>query len=244
MRGENKIADLRVSVIIPAAGRGKRIKGFGVRKPFILLGNKPVLAYALGVFKKIKGVREIILVVNKKDLKLAKRCFGRVSEKIVEGQATRAGSVYNGIKVLDKDSDIVVIHDGVRPFVTKDVVMRSIAAAQRFGAAVSAVPVIPTIKRADENGFVVSTLNRRLLWEIQTPQAFRKDLITKAFAGVHNPAAAGSRDREKSDCITDDAMLVEKMGHKVKLVMGSYDNIKITTPKDLAVAKAMMKSPS
>jgi 2-C-methyl-D-erythritol 4-phosphate cytidylyltransferase/2-C-methyl-D-erythritol 2,4-cyclodiphosphate synthase len=229
LRGENKIADLRVSVIIPAAGLGKRIKGSPVRKPFIHLGARPVLMHIVDVFKGISAVKEIILVVNKKDLRLAGKYFVGSVAKIIPGGPTRAHSVANGIKAVRPNTDIVLIHDGARPFVNRDIIKRSIAAAARFGAAIAAVPVIPTIKRADEKGFVVTSLNRRLLWEVQTPQAFRRDLIIKAFAA----------SRKKGDNITDEAMLVEKMGGKVKLVMGSYDNIKITTPKDLAVAKAM-----
>lgn len=231
-----------VSVIIPAAGLSKRlspaparrggIKGFAKRKPFILLGARPMLAYVIDVFKHISSVKEIILVVNRKDLKLAEKYFGKVVAKIITGGPTRSHSVYNGIKALGAGTDIVLIHDGARPFVTKDIVNRSIAQAQRFGAAVAAVPVIPTIKRIDEGGFVASTLNRKLLWEVQTPQVFKRNLIIRAFKG------AGSF----SDDITDDAMLVEKMGRRVKLVIGSYQNIKITTADDLATANAMLKN--
>lgn len=232
---------LRVSVIIPAAGSSKRmnpapartggIKGFGKRKPFILLGKKPVIAYTLDIFRKIKNVKEIILVVNKKDLKTAKRFFSAAAVKIVEGASARSGSVSCGLKAVEENCNIVLIHDGVRPFVTMDIVMHSIRAAARFGAAVAAVPAVSTIKTGDKRGFVGSTLNRRRLWEIQTPQAFRKDIIINAF----------KRFGRCSDDITDDAMLVEKTGHKVKLVMGSYRNIKITTPEDLAIAEALIK---
>lgn len=245
----------RVSVIIPAAGSNKRmnppgrIKGFpqdrvpckqvlrdevGKRKPFILLAGKPVVAHALDVFRKIKSVKEIILVVNKKDLKTAKRFFSAAAVKIIQGASARSGSVFNGLKIVDKNCNIVLIHDGVRPFVTRDIVTRSIRAAARFGAAVAAVPAISTIKTGDKRGFVGSTLNRRRLWEIQTPQAFRKDIIINAFKRF---AGRGAK-------ITDDAMLVERTGRKVKIIRGSYRNIKITTPDDIKIAKAIMKSPS
>ena len=231
---------MRVSVIIPAAGLGKRmnphgrVKGFSKRKPFILLDKKPVIWHVLDIFKNIGLIKEIILVVNKKDLVAAKKYFESPVVKIVEGGLERKDSVYNGIKALDKENDIVLIHDGVRPFVTKEIILNSIRAAHQFGAAVAAVPVIPTIKRADEDGFVVSTLNRKILWEIQTPQAFKRDVIVKAY-NCRGQACLSPTD------ITDDAMLVERSGHKVKIVMGSYDNIKITTPKDLITANVILR---
>ena len=215
---------ISVSVIIPAAGLSKRMKGFPKRKPFIYLGKKPIIEHTLDIFKKISAVKEIILVVNKKDLDSAKKYLEQGIVKVIQGGAQRKDSVYNGIKYLKKDSDIILIHDGVRPFVTKDIILNSIKAAAEFGAAVVAVPVIPTIKRVDKYGFVASTLNREFLWDIQTPQAFRREIIVKAYENC------------KGDNITDDAMLVEKTGHKVKIVIGSYDNIKITTPKDLKMA--------
>jgi len=218
-------------VIIPAAGLSRRMEGFLKRKPFILLGGRPVIAHALDVLRKLGGVKEIILVVNKKDLKATGAHFGGRRVKIIEGASTRSGSVYNGIKVLNPGCDIVLIHDAVRPFVTADMAQRCIRAAGRFGAAVCAVPVVPTIKSADSHGFVASTSDRSRLWEVQTPQAFKRDLIIKAFknAGRLNSS------------ITDDAMLVERMGRKVKLVMGSYRNIKITTPNDIKIAEGILR---
>jgi 2-C-methyl-D-erythritol 4-phosphate cytidylyltransferase len=212
-----------VSVIIPAAGLGKRMKGFGKRKPFIYLGKKPIIQHTLDIFKKISPVKEIILVVNKKDLNLARKHLQRGMVSVIEGGAQRKDSVYNGIKAIRKDSDIVLIHDGVRPLVTKAIVMDSIKAAARFGAAVVAVPVIPTIKSVDKKGFVKKTIDRSMLWEIQTPQVFKRGIIVNAY-------------KKSKMHATDDAMLVEKMGGKVKIVLGSYENIKITTLKDLKIA--------
>lgn len=229
-----KRKNLRISVIIPAAGLSRRMKGFSKRKPFILLCGKPVISYTLDVFKKINSVKEIILAVNRKDLKAAINYFQTGIIKVIEGGSQRKDSVYNGIKSLDKKCDIVLIHDGVRPFVNKEIVLKSALAAEEFGAVVTAVPVIPTIKYVDDKGFVVSTLNRKFLWEIQTPQAFRKEIIVGAYS---NTSLHDSN-------ITDDAMLVEKMGRKVKVIMGSYDNIKITTPQDLVVAEAILKNSS
>lgn len=219
-------------MVIPAAGSSKRMRGFLKRKPFILLGGKPIIGYVLDIFKKIDVVKEIILVVNKKDLKSAKRYFQADRIKIARGGETRKGSVYNGIRALRGNHGVILIHDGARPFVTRGLIMRSVKAAAKFGAAVAAVPVIPTIKRADKDGFVDKTLDRKSLWEIQTPQAFRRDLIIKAFRKFR-------RYRKE---FTDDAMLVEKTGHKVKLITGSYRNIKITAPQDLTIAEALLKN--
>lgn len=219
-------------MVIPAAGSSKRMRGFSKRKPFILLGGKPIIGYVLDIFKKLAGVKEIILVVNGKDLKSAKRYFQSGRIKIVRGGRTRKDSVYNGLRALGGSPDIILIHDGARPFVTGGLIMRSVRAAARFGAAVAAVPVIPTIKKADKNGFVDKTLDRKSLWEIQTPQAFKRDLIIKAFR-------QSGRSGEE---ITDDAMLVEKAGRRVKLIMGSYRNIKITSPQDLAIAEALLRN--
>ncbi len=232
MRG---IGRLRVAAIVPAAGLSRRMRGFKKRKPFVLLANKAIVSYALDVFKKISAVKEIILVVNKKDLNLAKRSFQAGIIKVIGGGLQRKDSVYSGIKAIKKDSDIIIIHDGVRPFVTKRIILNSIYAAKKFGCSVVAVPVIPTIKVVDRKGFVATTLQRSQLREIQTPQAFKRDIITKAYEdcrGMARRAPAG---------ITDDAMLVESLGYKVKAVMGSYENIKITTPQDLKIAEAILK---
>lgn len=233
---------MNISVIIPAAGLSRRmnpapircrVKGFEKRKPFILLRGEPVISYTLDVFKKIKQVKQILLVVNKKDLPGAKKYFQKGIVKVIAGGVERKDSVYNGIKALNRDCGTVLIHDGVRPFVNKKTVLESIQAAQKYGAAVVAVPVIPTVKRVDEKGFVISTLNRKFLWEIQTPQAFRREIIVKAYN-------CRGRSRPSPTDITDDAMLVERIGYKVKIVMGSYDNIKITTPKDLKIAESIL----
>ena len=151
---------------------------------------------------------------------------------MVVGGDTRQESVYNALKELSSNTDIVVIHDAVRPFVNEDMIIQSIDDANRYGSAIVAVPVKDTIKESDNDGFVMKTLDRRKLWAIQTPQTFKYDLIMKAHLYA----------RDNNIQATDDAFLVEQIGHKVKLIMGSYENIKITTPDDLAVAKAILES--
>ncbi|MFH1015911.1 MAG: 2-C-methyl-D-erythritol 4-phosphate cytidylyltransferase, partial [Chloroflexota bacterium] len=143
------------------------------------------------------------------------------------GGERRQDSVAAGLKLTGK-CDWVVIHDGARPFVTIDLIERGLEAAKETGAAIAAVPVTDTIKEAGEDSIVRQTLPRQNLWAVQTPQVFRIDIITEAYR------------RARGD-VTDDAMLVEQMGHKVKVFMGSYDNIKITTPEDLALAEVLVK---
>ena len=156
---------------------------------------------------------------------------------IVKGGLTRRQSVQKGLAFLDEDTDFVLIHDGARPFVTRKIISRVVLGAQKYGACIAGVPLKPTIKSIKyrvlsinkKNIFVDKTLDRRNLWEIQTPQVFRKDLIIEAHSKFKNIDAA------------DDALLVEKMCKNVAIVEGSYFNIKITTPEDLAFAEAILK---
>lgn len=228
---------MRVSAIIPAAGHGKRMGG--VKKPYISLSGKPILAHTLAVFQRCHMVDGILVVVAEGD---ERECVQNVIKPygidkvdlVVTGGETRQESVFNGLKRLASDTDMVVVHDCVRPFVTEDMIRSTLDAADRWGAATVAVPVKDTIKEADDEGFAVSTLDRRRLWSIQTPQTFKYDLILQAhlYAQKNNIRA------------TDDASLVERLGggHRVKLVMGSFENIKITTPSDLMIARAILGS--
>jgi 2-C-methyl-D-erythritol 4-phosphate cytidylyltransferase len=156
--------------------------------------------------------------------------------KIVEGGRRRQDSVLKGVEALDSRTDLVLIHDAVRPFITKEMVFSVIREGQRTGAAVVGVPVKATIKevktqkpKRKTKPIVKETLNRNNLWEIQTPQVFKKELLLKAYKRFGNVS------------VTDDAMLVEKLGAKVSVVLGSYKNIKITTPEDLVIARAILK---
>lgn len=225
---------MKVSAIIPAAGLGTRMGG--IKKPYMDIAGKPILAYTLVAFQRCPFIDTIIIVTARGD---ESRCFQDIktygigkSFSVVAGGDTRQESVFNALRELPSNTDIVVIHDAVRPLVTEDMIIQSIDGAKHYGSAIVAVPVKDTIKESDDDGFVVKTLDRRKLWAIQTPQTFKYDLIMKAhlYAQDNNIQA------------TDDAFLVEQMGQKVKLIMGSYENIKITTPDDLAVAKAILES--
>lgn len=202
-------------------------------KPLVKLGGKPLIIYSLAIFNSHRDIRDIILVVNRHNKgHLARQIKKYRLQKIktlIFGGRRRQDSVLNGLEAINSRTDFILIHDGVRPFIDGKTVSAAIKAAYRTGAAIVGVPVKATIKMVIRKFTVKETLNRNNLWEIQTPQVFRKDLILEAY-------------RRFSDIdVTDDAMLVEKSGRKVTVVPGSYNNIKITTPEDLIIAEAILK---
>jgi len=202
-------------------------------KPLIKIKGIPVFVYALKTISQHPALKEIIVVANQANIQaiksyLAQYRINKISAVVLGGR-TRRISVERGLKALDKRVDFVLIHDAVRPFIQGKIISRVIAQARRFGAAVAGVPVKATIKRVKSNLIVERTLKRDELWEIQTPQVFRKDLILAAYK------------KFKDKDVTDDAALVEKLGKKVHLVLDSYNNIKITTPEDLVIAETICK---
>ena len=232
---------IKVAAIVPAAGKGRRFKS-RLDKPYIKLRGRPILAHTLLRLSKNKYITQVIVAVNKNKLQKARReiinKYGIKKARLVPGGGERKDSVRNALKNISCDIDYVLIHDGIRPFITDDLIESSLKAAQRFGASVVAVPVKPTLKRIDKKGRIVSTPDRRDFWEAQTPQVFRRDLIEKAYKLVHKCTSA---QVHKKMHVTDDSMLVEEIGVKPKIVMGSYKNIKITTREDLELAKILMK---
>lgn len=212
---------MKIAVVIAAGGSGKRM---GRPKQFLPLAGKAVVEWTIEVFRKIKSVEQIILAVGSEYLEQAKN----LGVTVVEGGKERGDSVTNGLKVLSKDTDLVIIHDGARPLITPDIIEKAVSEAQEHGAAIVGVPVKDTIKRVGDDLVIKDTVDRRALWQAQTPQIFKYEIITRAYA------------QKKS--ATDDAKLVEDLGIKVKMVMGSYENIKITTPEDLIVAEAILRS--
>lgn len=225
--------DVFVSAVIVAAGKGSRMN-MEMNKQYIEICGVPILARAIEHFQECKLIQEIIVVVNADDIIYCSesiiREFSFTKVKtIVAGGAERQDSVYNGLLEVDKSCEIVLIHDGARPFISDENIRECIRAAGEFGAASLAVPVKDTIKKADKNGFVEETLDRSNLQSIQTPQGFRLETILDA----HKIAA------EKGIKGTDDAVLAEIAGYKLKLVKGSYYNIKVTTCEDLILATAI-----
>ncbi|MGD9117468.1 MAG: 2-C-methyl-D-erythritol 4-phosphate cytidylyltransferase [Dehalococcoidia bacterium] len=218
----------QVSAIIVAAGESRRMNG--IDKVLAPLAGRPVIAHVLSVFDSCKSIDHIVLVVNQKSFEPCRKLTAGLSTPIdlCLGGKRRQDSVAAGLKQL-KDCDWVVIHDGARPLVTKALIEEGLNAAKETGAAVAAVPVTDTIKIAGEDRIVLETPPRQNLLAVQTPQVFLPGIISKAYQQAKGEA-------------TDDAVLVEEAGYKVKLYMGSYQNIKITTPQDLLVAEALLKA--
>lgn len=225
----------RYTAIVLAAGAGKRMQS-AVRKQYLMIAGKPVLYYALNAFEQSK-ISDIILVVGAGEIEY---CRKEILEKygiqkvkaIVEGGRERYHSVYEGLKAAS-GTDYVLIHDGARPFVTQEIIQRSMEAATQYGACVVGMPVKDTIKIIGEDGFAETTPERSRLWQIQTPQAFSYPLILGAYEKVL---------MQDDTSITDDAMVLERAsGQKVKVIEGSYQNIKITTPEDIFLAEAYLK---
>lgn len=228
--------------IVLAAGQGKRMNS-DVQKQYILINDRPVIFYSLKTFQK-SFIDEIILVVGKGEKDycqseiIDKYNFTKV-KKIVEGGSERYHSVANGLMVIEGDG-YVFIHDGARPFITEDILQRTYEAVKKYGACVAGMPVKDTIKIVDENQFSKQTPNRDALWQVQTPQVFNIELAKEAYDKL---LAKEKELKNQGIKITDDAMVVETlMNHPVKLVKGSYENIKITTPEDLNIANSLIKS--
>ncbi len=223
---------MSVWAIVPSGGTGERFGG-ARPKPFADLVGKPVIVRTLEVFEHSVLVDGVVLVVHQdwlKDYKDLVAAHGLKKVKaVVVGGDTRTQSVRCGLLALGADADRVMVHDGVRPLVTPGVIAAGIEAVKLTGAAIAAVPVKPTIKVVDSKAkMVVETLDRELLWEVQTPQIFDRKILERAYA-------------EDRDGASDDAALVERMGIKVHVFTGSYKNVKITTPEDLVVATAFIK---
>ncbi len=224
----------KFSAIVLAAGSGSRM-GLNVKKQYLDLCGKPLMYYALDAFEKSR-VDEVVLVVSPGDEDFVREeilepyGFTKITA-IVPGGKERYDSVYEGLKACT--GDYVLIHDGARAFVTKEIISQAIDDVVKYNANVVAVPAKDTIKLADAQGFVSDTIDRRYAWNIQTPQCFAYDLVKKAYEDALKGDTTG---------ITDDAMIVEKMtDQKVKFTMGSYDNIKVTTIEDLSLGEIILK---
>ena len=225
---------MKVTAIITAAGKGKRML-HSVPKHFIRLEDKPVLAYTLDVFERCPDVNQVLVVSRSGE---EDYCLKEVVEKygykkvlkIVIGGDRRQDSVYNGIKELDEDTDIVLVHDGVRPFVSQNTLSEAIKLAIFADGVVTAVPVKDTIKYVGDDGIIRATPDRSSLWHAQTPQVFKRRILEEAYVRAYNDKYTG----------TDETSLVERLGYKVKIVEGTLDNIKITTKEDLLFAEVIL----
>lgn len=217
-----------IPVIIVAAGNSSRMKG--INKQFLEIGSVPVIAKTLLAFEKSDAVKNIILVSKEEDifalqLIAEKYSISKLSD-IVCGGKTRQESVLNGLLKLDKEDEKVLIHDGARPFISQDIIKSVVLALNDFSAVTCAVKIKDTVKEIDENGLVIKTLKRDNLISVQTPQGLNVSDYKKAIEEAGDVSA-----------FTDDTSIMEAAGYKVKTVEGSYKNIKITTPEDIALAE-------
>lgn len=221
--------------IIVAGGSGKRML-HDLPKQFLSLDGIPILARTLGAFQKSTSIVRIVLVVPKENVAYAKDeivdkyQFCKV-EHILAGGAARQDSVRNGLELVDDSDDVVVIHDGVRPFISETLIDLSIREAVKKGAVIPVVPVTDTVKTIDENGIVRDTVDRKMLRFVQTPQTFKREIIIEAYRNAYRKGFYG----------TDDASVVEHMGVPVATIPGSRDNIKITTPEDIILCKLLLE---
>lgn len=226
-----------VSVIMAAAGLGLRMGG-PVKKPYLELGGRPIFLMSIEKFVGLESVTEIILVVGGAELDYVNGRWGDTFSKyatpikIVQGGGKRQDSVYCGLQSLSEDTEIVLVHDAVRPLVSSEVVKSVMKTAWEKGAVIPAVPIQATVKEADSQNRITRTVNRGGLWMAQTPQGFRKEILLRAYDAL----------AESGEEVTDDAQAVEKLGYPVEIVPGSPTNIKITTPEDLRLATALLKT--
>jgi 2-C-methyl-D-erythritol 4-phosphate cytidylyltransferase len=223
----------KVIAIVPAAGIGRRL-GPGSNKAFHIILGRPLIVWAIEVLERTEDIDEIIPVLKESDMEGGLKVFDQYNfskvRRVVQGGNQRQDSVYNGLRNIGVKPGIVLIHDGVRPLVEREKVKEAIHALGGYDGVILGVPVKDTVKHV-ENGMVSTTLRRDTLWAIQTPQVFLHDSLMAAYETA----------MEKTIYGTDDASLVERVGGKVKVVMGSYANIKITTPEDIPLAEFLLR---
>ena len=226
---------MRVTAIVVAAGGGVRFRS-RVSKPLAQLNAKAVIVYSLVELNRHPLIKTIVVVANASNRRGIAAQIKRFSinkvKDIVLGGRRRQDSVACGLKAVPGGTDFVLIHDAARPFIDRGIITRVIRGANKYGAAITAVPVAATVKKVTRALFVKETVQRSNLWEVQTPQVFNKDILLEAFR------------RFGRALVTDESMLVEKMGRRVSVVMGSYTNNKITVPEDLIIAEAIGKAGS
>ena len=223
-----------VTAIFPAAGASVRMGG-GINKNFLELAGEPILIRTLKTFSQVKRINFLIVVVGAHEVepvtKLLQSTKGLKKWIVTVGGSERQYSIANGLKLLPDDAEIVLVHDAARPLVSVRTINDVIDAAEKFGGAIAAVPEKNTIKVIDEEGFVRYTPPRAQLVNVQTPQGFRREILLKAY----------ERAAEEEFLGTDDSSLVEQLAHKIKVVAGGYENLKITTPEDIHVAETFLQ---
>lgn len=224
----------KVIAIVPAAGLGKRF-GPDTNKPFHVILGKPLLVWTLEIFESIHEVHEVIPVLKGPDMEAGIEMFEHYGlskvKRIAPGGRERQDSVYNALKLIKESDDLVLVHDGARPLIDSGIVRAALQQISGFDGVVVGVPVKDTIKEVTD-GVVKRTLKRETLWAIQTPQVFIQKALVKAYRAA----------MEEKFYATDDAALLERNGGKVRIIMGSYSNIKVTTPEDIPLAEHLLKA--
>ena len=221
-------------VILAAAGQSSRFQDANYKKPFAPLAGRPVWLHSAEKFSDRPDVKQVVVVVSPEDRESFREKFGAnlafMGITLAEGGACRADSVRNGLEKLAPEIDMVAIHDAARPCIASVWIDRVFEAGARTGAAILATPVVATLKRVGPDRTITGTVDRAGLWEAQTPQVFARDLLVRAFAANHDPTH------------TDEAQLVEAVGHRVTVVPGSPINLKITSREDLRLAEQALKA--
>ncbi len=234
---------MKTAAVVLAAGSGSRMKS-SVKKQYMEICGKPLILYSLEVFER-SFVDEVVLVLPEDDIeevmeKIIKPAALKKIKAVVPGGSTRYHSVRLGLMAMSEDTDIAFIHDGARPFIDEDILERGFEAVKEYGACVIGMPVKDTIKIADEDGFAGTTPDRDKTWLIQTPQIFMYKEILELYKEL---AEKESQIIADGINITDDSMVMETFGNRrVKLVQGTYDNVKITTPDDIVLAEEIIKN--
>jgi 2-C-methyl-D-erythritol 4-phosphate cytidylyltransferase len=235
-QGKIHKGSIKTVAVIPGAGAGLRMGG-DKAKQFLEVDGKPILALTLEKFQACPAIDSIILVAPPDDVEFCKRTIidrynlNKVT-KIIAGGKRRQDSVRLGIEASGGECEMVLIHDGVRPFIETDLIERTVIAAMKDRAVITALPAKDTAKKVGEDGFVSETYERRDVWLVQTPQVFRYEDIMSA----HEKAVS-----EGWEDVTDDASLIERLGIPIKVILGSEYNIKVTTPQDMELAKYLME---
>lgn len=223
-----------VTALITAAGQGRRM-GAGRNKVLLQLGGESILARTLRRFSACRSIDDLIVTVSSGEIETAAELLnslrGLKPWQITAGGAERQYSIANGLRLLHPRCSVVLVHDAARPLVALETIEKVAAAARRYGAAIAAVPEKNTIKIVDGDGIVISTPARSCLWSVQTPQGFQRDIIERAYRQAAADRFVG----------TDDAGLVERLGVPVRVVMGKYSNLKITTPEDMLLAASYLQ---
>ena len=224
-----------VVAIVPAAGKGVRIKNKIGNKLFINIHGKPIIFYTLYQLDTCKLIDEIYLILDKENIKAREEQIESFKiqklKKIIVGGNTRGESVYNGLKAIEGNPEIILIHDGARPFISHEKIQLAIETAKEEGACILGIPLSDTLKETDE-GYIKKTISRERYIRAQTPQVFKSNIIIKAYERI------GESKQFKN---TDDAYLVEEIGHRIKIIEGNPESIKITTPFDLKIADIILK---